>query len=66
MNWPWLPLRSPGESVTINMYGILKAKSKGKSGQQLELGGIAILKCCTLDQPLEVKRERERGSGSYI
>ena len=35
------------------MYGIFKPKSKGKSGQQLELGGIAILKGRVLDQHLE-------------
>lgn len=37
----------------VIMYGIFKPKSKGKSGQQLELGGIAILKGRVLDQPLE-------------
>ena len=37
----------------VIMYGIFKPKSKGKSGQQLELEGIAILKGRVLDQPLE-------------
>ena len=37
----------------VIMYGIFKPKSKGKSGQQLELGGIAILKGRVLDQHLE-------------
>ena len=49
------PSRPPtlfnGDKVT--MYGIFKPKSKGKSGQQLEFGGIAILKGRILDQPLE-------------
>ena len=49
------PSRPPtlfnGDKVTL--YGIFKPKSKGKSGQQLELGGIAILKGRILDQPLE-------------
>ena len=44
-----------GDKVT--MYGIFKpkskSKSKGKSGQQLEFGAIAILKGRILDQPLE-------------
>ena len=35
------------------MYGIFKPKSKGKSGLQLELGGIAILTGCIMDQPLK-------------
>ena len=37
----------------VIMYGIFKPKSKGKSGEQLELGGIAILKGRVLDQHLE-------------
>ena len=46
------------------MYGIFKAKSKGKSGQQLELGDIAILKCCTW---INLSRSREReGEGEGV
>jgi len=47
----WPPTLFNGDKVTL--YGTFKPKSKGKSGQQLELAGIAILKGCTLDQPLE-------------
>ena len=46
-----LPTLFNGDKVI--MYGIFKPKSKGKSGQQLELGGIAILKGRVVDQPLE-------------
>ena len=49
------PSRPPtlfnGDKVTL--YGIFRPKSKDKSGQQLEFGGIAILKGRTLDQPLK-------------
>jgi len=48
---PLRPTLFNGDKVTL--YGTFKPKSKGKSGQQLELAGIAILKGCTLDQPLE-------------
>ena len=66
------PSRPPtlfnGDKVTL--YGTFKPKSKGKSGQQLELAGIAILKGCILDQPLEytipfqiVKHDAEQFGG---
>jgi len=54
---PLRPTLFNGDKVTL--YGTFKPKSKGKSGQQLELGGIAILKGCTLDQGEERERERE-------
>ena len=47
----WPPTLFNGDKVIL--YGIFKPKSKGKSGQQLEFGDIAILKGRILDQPLE-------------
>ena len=65
---PLHPTLFNGDKVTL--YGTFKPKSKGKSGQQLELAGIAILKGCILDQPLEytipfqiVKHDAEQFGG---